>query len=97
MSTNNNVNNNKIEEHNREIALLKYKLEDTIDKLDKYQDKIKDELKELKDKQVENEKEIEKLTSQSTYLKGFMKAIVIFGALVGFVFSALDKILPYFK
>ena len=37
----------KSEENAREIAVLKYKLQDTIDKLDKYHNDIKQQIKDM--------------------------------------------------
>lgn len=84
----------KDEENSREIAVLKYKLQDQIDKLENYQKTLKEEIKELEDKQNDSEKEIEKLRTQSTYIKGFLKAIVIVGSLIAFFISVVDKFVP---
>lgn len=85
----------KSEENSREIAVLKYKLEDASDKLNKYQTDTKQQIKDLEAKQQQNDKEIDNLKSQSVYIKGFLKAIVVAGSLIVFIVSMIDKLIPY--
>lgn len=88
--------------YDKDIAKLEVKIEHLDKRIDKYEIETNDKLSQIKKQIDENSiktnskldklhEDLQELKSQADHTKGFIKAFLIFGSLIGFIITVLLK------